>query len=108
MVSEAVEEVLNLVDKATEKFKEIAGDDVVTLFDGKSCNCYVAKLNICKTLANSHAQGRTDGLGRTQIGGRRCSCRNFRCKHVRSRSNIWNWYRWGRPTAGLEHFVVLF
>lgn len=34
MVSEAVEEVLNLVDKATETFKEIAGDDVVTLFDG--------------------------------------------------------------------------
>ncbi|KAI8118220.1 axonemal, Dynein heavy chain 5 [Lucilia cuprina] len=33
MVSEAVEEVLNLVDKATETFKEIAGDDVVTLFD---------------------------------------------------------------------------
>lgn len=34
MVSEAVEEVLNLVDKATETFKEIAGDDVITLFDG--------------------------------------------------------------------------
>ncbi|XP_055377517.1 dynein axonemal heavy chain 5 [Condylostylus longicornis] len=33
MVSEAVEEVLNLVDKATDTFKEIAGDDVVTLFD---------------------------------------------------------------------------
>lgn len=35
MVSEAVEEVLSLVDKATETFKEIAGDDVVTLFDGR-------------------------------------------------------------------------
>lgn len=45
MVSEAVEEVLNLVDKATETFKEIAGDDVVTLFDGKSSNCYAAQLN---------------------------------------------------------------
>lgn len=35
MISEAVEEVLSLVDKATETFKEIAGNDVVTLFDGK-------------------------------------------------------------------------
>lgn len=34
MISEAVEEVLNLVDKASETFKEMAGDDVVTLFDG--------------------------------------------------------------------------
>lgn len=34
MVSEAVEEVLNLVDKAAETFKEIAGEDIVTLFDG--------------------------------------------------------------------------
>ncbi|XP_055923365.1 dynein axonemal heavy chain 5 isoform X2 [Eupeodes corollae] len=33
MVSEAVEEVLSLVDKATATFKEIAGNDVVTLFD---------------------------------------------------------------------------
>ncbi|CAD6991963.1 unnamed protein product [Ceratitis capitata] len=38
MVSEAVEEVLNLVDKATETFKQIAGDDVVTLFDATSRN----------------------------------------------------------------------
>ena len=37
MVSEAVEEVLNLVDKATELIKEIAGDDIVTLFDGNEC-----------------------------------------------------------------------
>jgi len=35
MVSEAVEEVLSLVDKATAAFKEIAGDDVITLFDGE-------------------------------------------------------------------------
>jgi len=35
MVSEAVEEVLSLVDRATAAFKEIAGDDVITLFDGK-------------------------------------------------------------------------
>ncbi|XP_075145766.1 dynein axonemal heavy chain 1 [Haematobia irritans] len=33
MISEAVEEVLNLVDKASERFKEMAGDDIVTLFD---------------------------------------------------------------------------
>lgn len=34
MVSEAVEEVLNLVDKAAQTFKDIAGDDSVTIFDG--------------------------------------------------------------------------
>lgn len=36
MVSEAVEEVLSLVDKATAAFKELAGDDVTTLFDGNA------------------------------------------------------------------------
>lgn len=46
MVSEAVEEVLSLVDKATETFKEIAGDDVVTLFDGKRFDCHAVKVKL--------------------------------------------------------------
>jgi len=41
MVSEAVEEVLSLVDKATAAFKEIAGDDVITLFDGELWGYFV-------------------------------------------------------------------
>lgn len=46
MVSEAVEEVLSLVDKATETFKEIAGDDVVTLFDGKRFDSHAVKVKL--------------------------------------------------------------
>nr|XP_036233287.1 dynein heavy chain 5, axonemal isoform X1 [Bactrocera oleae] len=54
MVSEAVEEVLNLVDKATETFKQIAGDDVVTLFDATSRN---------QTQPSSARKGETEGGG---------------------------------------------
>lgn len=51
MVSEAVEEVLSLVDKATETFREIAGDDVVTLFDGKRFVCHAVKGKLMQIFA---------------------------------------------------------
>lgn len=68
MVSEAVEEVLSLVDKATETFKEIAGDDVVTLFDGKSCNCYAAQLDSMYANLSSIATPKGD---QSASGGRK-------------------------------------
>lgn len=61
MVSEAVEEVLNLVDKATETFKEIAGDDIVTLFDGKIL-IIIVLLKIITNIFNQKPPTKMDNL----------------------------------------------
>ncbi|XP_064553878.1 dynein axonemal heavy chain 5 isoform X1 [Drosophila montana] len=78
MVSEAVEEVLNLVDKATETFKQIAGDDVVTLFDatpkGEQTGSGGRKVEDGAAAAgtsgaNTSAAGATSGAGAGGGGG---------------------------------------